>query len=824
MAVTSTLDPSQSPLTSEAPKDNYEFNVLDSQDSPLAEDDDLTDMDHYENLVGYLEEKLVRKIGQSCLNNFAKDMESRTEWEDTIRKGNESLGIKLEELNEPFEGACSTTHPLILEAAVKFQSKATTELLPAEGPVKTQVIGKQTEDKLQRASRVKDFMNFQITKQMPEYYPDMEKLLFYLPLYGSCFKKTYWDSVADRPVSCCVTSDNFVINNSAKSLEKARRYTEILPPVSGQELFRKIIAGEYIEPKAWRQNSGRDMGQIVDGQDVHGDFQVGGDGTFFNTTVDQGIQEQTGLRYVDGQYGKIFTLCEQHVYLTLPEPYGSGYIADPYIVVFDKDSGEVLKICRNWKEGDVNRKKRIWYTHYLYVPGFGFYGLGLYHLLGNFQLTLTTIIRSLVDSGQFANLQGGIKLKGLRILGDGGAVAPGEWKEAESAIQDISKALFPFPYKEPSQTLFALLQWLDQRAGSFADSTEQVVGDSTNYGPVGTTVALLEASMKLFSAIHKRTHYSQENDLKLLAELDYEYLPSEYPYEVPGEEKSIFKQDFDPKVVDVIPVSSPNITSAAHRINLAQTKLQAALQAPQIHNLKKAYRDFYYAIGTDDVDDLLPPDQTAQPLDPLGDIQAIVMGHPIKAFPGQDHENHVKFKLSWLSDPVVGGKSMTMQQFVPLVLANIREHQLAKFQEQIQGLTQGQTDPKVLAQVQAQAAQEVIKANQALASITNGDDPMHMIAQAEVMKAQTEAERVKHVKVKDLADLSLKAQELDIKRVNAAIKGKEVGADAQLSQFQAAVNAVQQGIQNLLKETEIGDKKEIEFAKIKAIKDKPRGT
>lgn len=792
-----------------------EFDVADTRMGEQSSESEISEPEtgeHYDNLVKELDERLVKRIGMQCKEWLNKDFESRSDWDATITKGIKALGVNIMDDSDgdaPFEGACMATHPLTLEAAVKYQSKASAELLPASGPVKTQVMGAETEAKLEKANRVKAYMNYQTTKVMSEYYPDMEKLLLYQPLYGSAFKKNYWDFALGRAVSCFISSDNFVINNNSKSLEKARRYSEILPPISGAELKRKIEDDEFIEPLEWRKSHEMSTSNSSDNFDVSGDYSVGGNGVVFQTGPTQAIDQAVGQVQVAGMYNKVFTLVEQHCFLALPAPFGRKDSTDPYIVTFVEDTGEVLSIKRNWKENDINRKKRVWYTHYPYVPGFGFYGLGLFHLLGNFQLTLTSVIRSLVDAGQFANLQGGLKLKGLKIVGDNAAIAPGEWKEVESALQDISKALFPLPYKEPSQVLFSLLQWLDQRSGNFADSTEQILADSTNYGPVGTTTALLEASMKLFSAIHKRTHYAQEQDLRMLAEIFFDYMPDEYPYDVPGETRTVFKTDFDPKDVTVIPVSNPNVTSNAHRISLAQTKLQAAMQAPHIHNLKTIYRRFYLALGEEDVDSIVPPDAEATQLSPMEDIMAMVQGKPIKAFPGQDHKAHVEFKATWLQDPLVGGASPTMKQLAPQVMANMREHQMLQMQEQVMGAVQqagGQLAPEVLAQVQAEAFKQVAKANEALSQMLGGNDPLQIVAQAEMLKAQTESERVKHVKVKDLADLSLRAQELDIDRFLAQVKGKEMNMNAEMNQFKNGLEAVRLGIDNLMQEAAANDK------------------
>ncbi len=837
MAV-SKLNPLPAGIPSAAPIAPVEFTVNDpslmygDMDEGSEQGYDEDEMEFYDNIAGELDERLLLRIGQQCKSWLQKDLESRSEWEATIEKGIKNLGLHVMDSDDddaPFDGACMAVHPLILEAAVKFQSKATAELLPATGPVKTQVLGIETEANLSRANRVKEFMNYQITKQMTEYYPDMEKLLFHLPLYGSAFKKTYWDFNLDRPVSCFVAANDFVINQNARSIEKSRRYSELLPVISGAELKTKIIDGEYIEPKEWRGRVNTAFNSSKDNYDVSGDNAVGGETAVVVDNVTLATQRAAGVSSMDPAFDKAFSLVEMHCYLSLPNPYGQPGYTDPYIVTFVRESGEILSIRRNWNEDDKNRKRIIWFSHYLYVPAFGFYGAGLFHLLGNFQSTLTSVMRSLVDAGQFANMQGGLKLKGLRITGDGGAIAPGEWRETESPIQDISKALFPLPYKEPSQVLSQLLQWLDGRAGSFADSTEQVVSDSTNYGPVGTTIALLDASMKLFSAIHKRVHYSQEQDLKLLARVNYEYMPPEYPYDVAGGQRNVFKADFDPMKVDVVPVSDPNVTSNAHRLTLAERKLQAALQRPDIHNLKTAYRNFYIALGEENIDDILIPEQQAAPLSPLEDILAINQGKPIKAFEGQDHKSHVEFKMAWLQDPVVGGASETMKQLAPLVLANVREHQLLQLSEQVNGMTQMQTggtpnqDPKVIAQIQANAAKEVLKANQALAETLGGDgQPMQVIAQAEMLKAQTEANRVGHVKMKDLADLSIKAQKVDIDRVEALLKAKEMGANAEINQFRAGLDAVKLGLDNLMREAQMGQQKEDSGAK-RSLEEKKLG-
>jgi hypothetical protein len=405
----------------------------------------------------------------------------------------------------------------------------------------------------------------------------------------------------------------------------------------------------------------------------------------------------------------------------------------PFIVTIDMESMSVLAIRRNWSPSDEDNRKRLdWITHYTFVPGPGFYALGFAHLLGNLQMTLTTTMRSLVDAGQFANLQGGFKAKGLRI-GNDDPIGPGEWREIESYAQDLKDALYPIPYKEPSQTLFNLLEYMNGIGQKFADSTEQVVADSTNYGPVGTTMALLEASKKFHAAIHKRLFFAQEHELKVISRINYEFLPNENNFDIIGASKLIFREDFDPDVIDVIPVSDPNLSSQAQRISLAETQLHLATQHPQIHNMKEAYKNMYRAIGVEDIDRILPPDDEPVPSDPLTDILNAAKGKPIAAFPGQDHDAHMMVKGSWLQDPE-NGASIPMQTVAPLIMANIQEHQIMKYQEQLYSLDQrASMDEQIL----AQNAQKLAHLNEIARQEEEQGSPAFILAQAEMKDANT---------------------------------------------------------------------------------------
>lgn len=718
---------------------------LDKADEPQGEVEGPDTGDFYRNLVPELSDEILEKIGMQVKDDFTTDLSSRSQYDRTITKGLSLLGLEMEELNEPYEGACSAHHPLIIESAVTFQSKASPELLPAGGPVKTQIMGDITDEKEAKAERIKNFLNYQIMCKMPEYVEDTEKMLFWLPIIGSCFKKTYYSATLRRPKSEFVSTDQFVAPYSASSLEEAPRYSHIIYKTEN-DLRRDMAAGVYCAC----DEDEMPTPSIPEYSDMR-----------------RKMDAILGLAPTSSDVA--YTLIEQHTELDMEDTLfeDAAGIALPYIVTIDYGSGKVLSIRRNWKEEDETKQKRMHFVHYSFVPGLGLYGVGFIHLLGNLEMTLTAVLRSLVDSGQFANMQGGFKLKGMRIVGDNQAIAPGEFKEVESAVMDLSKAIMPLQYKEPSQVLFAMLQFLEGAGQKFADKAEQVIQDSTNYGPVGTTLALLEASTKFFTAIHKRCHHSQKKELKLLYDINSETLPEEYPYDVPGQSRTILKSDFDGSV-DVIPVSDPNVSSKAQRMTLAQTVMQTAQQFPQLHNLRAAVHAMYVVMGVENIDRILPPEEEAVPNDPLTDLKDAVAGKPIKAFPGQNHDAHMQVKAAFVQDPA-NGASPFMAAVQPVILANIREHMLLKYQEQIGGMIQQaqqgipNMDEKVVEQVMAEAAQEILQANQAAAQ--KPSDPEMMVAQAELMKAQAVAEKVKNEAMNNQVKNSLKAQDQNIKKM-----------------------------------------------------------
>jgi hypothetical protein len=691
----------------------------------------------YGDLTETLEDEELLQIGNQVIDNFQADKESRAEWESMFERGFDLLGLKLEQGSEPFEGACTAVHPLLIESAVKFQSKASQELFPASGPVKANILGTATPEKQMQANRVENFMNYQVTEQMPEYFEEFERMLFHLPLIGSAFKKIYYSSTLKRPVSEFIPIDQFYVSYYATDLRNADRYTHVIyrSPI---DIQKDINAGVYqdVDLPTPSQSGITSFAEKID--TILG----------FNPDYDN-----------DPQY----VLLEQHCFLDI-EDEGEAL---PYIVTVEQDSRQVLSIRRNYEQNDPNRQKRSHFVHYRFVPGFGFYGLGLIHFLGNLTMSATAAMRSLIDAGQFANLPGGFKAKGVRMVGDNDPISPGEFKEVEATGIDLSKAIVPLPYKEPSSTLYQMLQFVALTGQKFADSTEQVISDAASYGPVGTTMALLEASSKFFSAIHKRVHKSQKDELRILASINYDYLPNEYPYDVPFESRSIFRADFDGRV-DIIPVSDPNIPSNAHRMMLANMALQMAQQSPPgMFNLEALNRTILHAANMPNLEQILPPKIEPQAMDPVSDIMAATKGIPIAAFAGQNHDAHIQTKMAYLQDPMNGANPI-MGRLRPILEANIQEHSVMKYQEQVAGVTQqlmqqaepeAAQNPQVIEMITAQAAQQVLNANQAMGMAQSPEQQLVALEQA---KVELEKQKIDKDTAISAADMELKNKKLEL--------------------------------------------------------------
>jgi len=691
----------------------------------------------YGDLCGTLEEQDLFDIAIDVIENYQADKDSRGEWESMFERGFELLGLKLEPGSEPFEGACTAVHPLLIESAVKFQSKASGELFPSSGPVKTNILGKHTPDKELQANRVQNFMNYQVTEQMPEYFDEFERMLFHLPIIGSAFKKIYYNATLKRPVSEFIPIDQFYVSYFATDLRNADRYTHVIyrSPV---EIARDIKAGIYQDAEL------PEPGQV--------------NLSSFTEKMDTilGLSPSSDK---DPQY----ILLEQHCYLDIENKEQSL----PYIVTVEEKSRQVLSIRRNYEQDDPSMEKRSHFVHYRFVPGFGFYGLGLIHFLGNLTMSATAAMRSLIDAGQFANLPGGFKAKGLRIVGDNEPISPGEFKEVEATGVDLSKAIIPLPYKEPSSTLFQMLTFVASAGQKFADSTEQVISDAASYGPVGTTMALLEASSKFFTAIHKRVHKSQKDEFRILAKINYDYLPNEYPYDVPFEDRSIFKGDFDGRI-DIIPVSDPNIPSNAHRMMMANMALQMAQQSPPgMFNMEALNRTILHAANMPNLEEILPAKIEPKPLDPVSDIMAATKGVPIGAFPGQNHDAHIQVKMAYLQDPA-NGANPVMQRIQPILQANIQEHSVLKYQEQMNGMTEQlmsqlppeqAQNPASIEMIMGQAAQQVMNANQAMGQ---AQSPEQQLVSLEQAKVELQKQKVQSDTMVQAAEMELKNKKLEL--------------------------------------------------------------
>tara|TARA_R100000781_G_scaffold41887_1_gene28881 strand:+ start:2711 stop:5161 length:2451 start_codon:yes stop_codon:yes gene_type:complete len=584
------------------------------------------------NLAEVIDERVLMDISSELLGYYEDDKSSRQDWEDAYTDGLSLLGIKYEEREEPFRGSSGVTHPVIAEAVTQFQAQAYKELLPSSGPVRTQVVGAATPDVQAQAQRVQEFMNYQIIHRMEEYDPEMDRLLFYLPLAGSAFKKVYFDDMLDRAVSRFVPADDLLVPYNATDIQTASRITHVIRMNSND--VRKYQAGgfyrdvdllPYEQEDEVREKERRLMGVERSGSDEQ-------DCTILEVHTDLDLQGFEHVNPIDG------------------EPTG---IKLPYIITIDEGSSKVLSVRRNWTEGDELYRRIEYFTHFKFLPGLGFYGFGLLHMIGGLGRSATSILRQLIDAGTLSNLPAGFKARGIRIRDSDEPLSPGEFRDIDVPGGALRESIMPLPYKEPSQTLMSLLGFVVDAGRRFAAIADMQVGDGNQQAAVGTTVALLERGSKVMSAIHKRLHYAQKQEFRMLARVFAESLPPMYPYNVYGAEAAVKQMDFDERV-DVIPVSDPNIFSMSQRLALAQTQLQLAQSNPQMHNLYEAFRRIYEAIGVHNIEALLPAPQPPQPVDPATENAASVNMQPLKAFPGQDHDAHMTAHIIFMKTPIPG--------------------------------------------------------------------------------------------------------------------------------------------------------------------------
>jgi len=701
---------------------------------------------HDSNLAEFIDENDLTSLGTELYQNYEDYKNSRQDWEKAYTQGLDLLGFKYEQRTEPFQGASSATHPVLAEAVTQFQALAYKELLPAGGPVRTQVVGASTPDIEQQAQRVKEFMNYQIMDVMQEYEPEFDQMLFYLPLAGSTFKKIYYDETIERAVSKFVAAEDLVVPYSATSLDEAEAVIHVIK-ISANELKKQQVGGFYRDIELLPANDGTDKSSITE-----------------KTRQLEGITKS-------GYNDDIFTLLECHMNLDLEgfedkdaegEPTG---IKLPYIVTIEEGSREVLSIKRNWDAQDVKKIKKQYFVHFKFLPGFGFYGFGLIQMIGGLSRTATQALRQLLDAGTLSNLPAGFKQRGIRIRDDAQSIQPGEFRDVDAPGGNLRDAFMPLPYKEPSQTLLALMGVVVQAGQRFASIADLQVGDGNQQAAVGTTVALLERGSRTMSAVHKRIYAAMRQEFKLLAKVFALYLPPEYPYNVVGGERQIKQTDFDDRV-DIIPIADPNIFSQTQRISLAQTEMQLAMSAPQMHNTYEVYRNMYEALGVKDIDKILMKPQPPQPKDPALEHIAALAGQQFQAFPGQDHRAHITSHLSFMATniarnapPIMAALEKNIFEHISVMSQEQTEIEFKDEMQQLQMMGQqmqqmGQQDPQMLQQMQiqakmlgekiearkaqliAEAMEEFLKEEQQITSLLS-NDPVAMLRSRELdLRAQ----------------------------------------------------------------------------------------
>ena len=694
------------------------------------------------NLAEYMDEGELGALSAQLMGDFEEDRMSRDEWEDAYVKGLDLLGFRYEDRDRPFPGASGVTHPLLAEAVTQFQAQAFKELLPAKGPVKTEIIGAATPEVEAQADRVREFMNYEITCVMEEYTPEMDQLLFYLPLAGSAFKKVYYDPSLQRAVSKFVPVEDLVVPYAASDLETCSRITHVVK-MNYNEVRNQQLSGFY-----------RDI-EITPA---------------YNTTQ---TVSQDKIEEIEGISGAgndmMYELLEFHVVMEMPGFEDPNGLHLPFIITIDRTSGRVLSIRRNYYEEDPLKQKITYFVHYKFLPGLGFYGFGLIHMIGGLSRTATAALRQLVDAGTLSNLPAGFKARGIRIRDDETPLEPGEFRDVDAPGGALRDSLMPLPYKEPSGTLFQLMGFCVEAGQRFAAITDMQVGEGNDQAAVGTTLALMEQGTKVMSAVHKRLHYAQKTEFRILSRVFSEYLPPEYPYQVVGGDRMIKQMDFDGRV-DVIPVSDPNFFSFAQRISLAQQELQLVQSNPDIHNMKEAYRRMYTALGSENIEALLMPDPPPpMPVSPALENASAMMGTPLTAFPEQDHDAHIESHITFLENAMAKMNPMVSTA----LLSNIFQHVAFKAEQiaeqQLQQMAQ--QDP----QLQQQLMQEQQMMQQSMMAQQQGmpAPPMPPNPMREQLKAQTEAGLLDDLmpRINEIMDvtegnegvLALKQQELMIR-------------------------------------------------------------
>ena len=746
----------------------------------VGEENQQQDVAFLSNLAEVLDESYLQSLSNELLEKFENDKSTREEWEQGYTKGLDLLGFKYEERTRPFRGASSVNHPMLAQAVTQFQAMAYVELLPSDGPVRTQVVGANSEKLQQSAERVKDYMNYEITHVMEDYNPEMDQLLFQLPLSGSAFKKIYYDEVQGRATSKFIPAEDVIVPYGASDLDSCDRITQIVK-LSINDLRKKQISGFY--------------------RDIELECYEG----YEASDVQEKKNEIDGERPNDYAMDDMTELLEMHIDLDLegfedinPKDNQPSGIKLPYIVTVDRGSNKILSVYRNYNQNDILRKKNEYFVHYKFLPGLGFYGFGLIHMIGGLTRTATTALRQLLDAGTLSNLPAGFKSRGLRIRDDDQPLQPGEFRDVDAPNGIIREALMPLPYKGPDQTLFALLGFCVDAGKQFAAVADMQLSEiGSSQTPVGTTMALMERGTKVMSAVHKRLHYAQKKEFNLLAKIFKQVLPPAYPYNVAGGPREIKLVDFDDSI-DILPISDPNIFSMSQRVTLAQNQLQLAQSNPQIHNLYEAYRRMYIALGVKDIEQILPIPQGPQPKDPAQEHSVVLLGQQLQAFPEQSHDLHIQSHRLFMSSALIKTNpiaivnlvshinqhvSMLAQQVVDRAMVEEAENLRQKFGEMIppDEIMKLQMSRQTLIDEQILKITETMLAEEADSMQQQDVDPLVLLKQQELALRQQDLE----LKAQQLGEQQgLKEQQFEYKQDLDAMKLQK---DYDLAELRARV-------------------------------------
>lgn len=772
------MQPMDDPMEGAEPSYEIEVDVPGEEE---AEVEARAAVGHRDNLVEFLDDDQLTKIANDLITSFDDDERARADWLRQYIDGLDYLGFSTAEREQPFKGASGVYHPVMTEAVVRFQSNAIMEIFPAAGPVMTKIVGNETDERIAQALRIKEELNYQLTENMPEFRSEMEQLLFRLPLAGSVFKKTYFDPLCRRPASVMIPAEDLVVPYAATNIDNAERVAHIIR-MSQNRLRKMIRSGFYAKVELSTPQEYSSLGKDKEDEIVGTDKP----------------SDQGEVRH---------TIIEFHVNYNLPEPFDDpDDVADPYIITVDYHSRKVLAIRRNWEETDEDRKPECYFTHYFYMPGLGFYGTGLIHLMGAIAKASTSILRQLIDAGTLSNLPGGLKTRGLRTKGGEDPIAPGEWRDVDVPSGALKDNIMPLPYKEPSAVLSGLLQNLideGRRIGSIADVE---IGSGAENAPVGTTLALMERSLKVMSAVHARLHASLKRELKLIAKVISLYMPPQYEWDDSGQFDR--QKDFDSRV-DIVPVSDPNAATQAQRIVQMQAVMQLAQQSPELYNLKELHRAGLQAIGVKNDERILPRDQDPPRMDPVQENMSVLTGQPVKVFPDQDHQAHIASHMNAVTDPMVAqmiGQSPNAMKIQAQMEAHIAEHLAHQYRQEIQDQLGVELPPlgeqlppelenriaRMVAEASGRLRDKHMSEQKAKEAAAMADDPVFKLREREVAikeaQLQHQIDKDRAAQMVDVAKSASK-EALDMRRIESeeARAAAKIGAD--LTTFGATLSA-----------------------------------